>query len=183
MTASPAFLRPAATALFAGAVLALSSLSAQAGSANAVAQAAYDEASQLFERENYPAAVAAYDRALAADPAFKSALQDRGLAKLRGGDYAGAAADFSTLIARAKAPEETDEAYAYRGQARAGLKDYAGALADLGRAIELCPTCSYFYFNRGKVRLQMGAKTEAKADLTEAADRGVEEAMELLEGL
>ena len=183
MTAFQFPFRSTTLALLTGAVLALSAPGAGAGSANAAAQAAYDEASQLFERENYPAAVAAYDRALAADPAFKSALHDRGLAKLHGGDYAGAATDFSTLIERAKAPAETDEAHAYRGQARAGLKDYAGALADFDRAIELCPTCGYFYFNRGKVRLQMGAKAEAKADLNEAADRGVEEAMELLEGL
>lgn len=183
MPSFPGFLRSSTTALLVGAVLTVSSLLAQAGSANVAAQAAYDEAGRLFEQENYPAAVAAYDRALAADPAFRSALHDRGLAKLHGGDYAGAAADFGTLINRAKAPEDADEAYAYRGQARAGLKDYAGALADLDRAIELCPTCGYFYFNRGKVRLQMGAKAEAKTDLTEAADRGVEEAMELLEGL
>lgn len=183
MTFAPADLRSAAMALLAGAVLALSSLSARADSANAAAQAAYDEASRLFEQENYAAAVPAYDRALAADPAFTSALHDRGLAKLHGGDYAGAVADFGRLIERAQTSSEADEAYAYRGQARAGLKDYTGALADLDRAVELCPTCRYFYFSRGKVRLQMDDQAGAKTDLSEAVDRGVDEAMELLEGL
>jgi tetratricopeptide (TPR) repeat protein len=147
---------------------------------SAEAKAAYSQAGVHFEAEDYAGAIALYDQAIKADPDFISAYHDRGLAKLNLKDFKGALSDFQAILKREK---NNDEALAYRGDAKAGLGDLKSALADYDRAIEMCPTCAYYYFGRGKLHLQAGDKAKAKLDLQEALDRNILDAEALMQGL
>ncbi|MEM6438088.1 MAG: tetratricopeptide repeat protein [Pseudomonadota bacterium] len=96
-------------------------------------------------------ALAAYDRAVAADPTFTPAYANRALSRARRGRVEEAIADWSEVIARA--PRDGD---ALLG--RAGLHLVAGrpaqALADADAGLRLAPRSSDLHYTRG---LALGA--------------------------
>jgi tetratricopeptide (TPR) repeat protein len=108
-------------------------------------------------------AEAAYDVCLALSPDFYWGHFNRGLARHRQRDYAGAVSDFGAAI-RLR-PTATD-AYVNRALARQGLQDYAGAVADLARALDGGAPQTRIYFIRARVHTLMKNPEAAKADMT-----------------
>ena len=71
---------------------------------------------------------------------------NRGVAKLKLGDYEDAIADYDQAIALN--PDDAD-AYYNRGIAKRGLGDHDSAIADFDQGIELKPDDGEAYFLRG----------------------------------
>jgi tetratricopeptide (TPR) repeat protein len=65
--------------------------------------------------------------------------------------------------------------------AKYSLKDYPGALADYNKVLELAPSNSLAYFNRGVTKNNIGDKTGACEDWKKAAELGESEAFALIE--
>ena len=100
-------------------------------------------------REDLDLAIEDFSKVLALDWNQKSAHYNRGAAKAKKGDVAGAIADFTEEIE--KYPEH---AYAYmaRGSMRQELGDVKGAIADCSAAIKLDSRNYYAYSVRGMAR-------------------------------
>lgn len=79
---------------------------------------------------------AAFDRALAACPAFPFASCSRGTARLDRGDLAGAEADLTDALRLAP---ELGDAWFLRGMVRLDRGDGPGAAADIERALAIAP--------------------------------------------
>ncbi len=93
--------------------------------------------------KNYTDAIAAYDKALAHDPADALALRDRGEARFELSEFDAAIADFEK--ARALSPQLPlyaflAKAFEARGEARAQQGKYKEAAADFSRLLEIWPT-------------------------------------------
>jgi tetratricopeptide (TPR) repeat protein len=88
----------------------------------------------LFRLGKFPAALNAFDQALAADPSLLVAHQLRGETLLELGQVAEAVAALDRYLA--KGPPSALAARA-RGLGRAKLGDYAGAIEDYSRALEI----------------------------------------------
>ena len=80
-------------------------------------------------------------------PEDAKAYTNRGVAKLKLGDYRGAIADFDRAIELN--PDAAAACYG-RGGAKSKLGDYEGAIADYSRAIEIKPDYADAYTNRGQ---------------------------------
>jgi serine/threonine protein kinase/tetratricopeptide (TPR) repeat protein len=107
-------------------------------------------------------AEAAYDACLALAPEFYWSYFNRGLARHRQRDYAGAVSDFDAAL-RLR-PAATD-ACVNRALARQGLQDYAGAVADLTRALDGGAPQTRVYFIRARLHALMKDPAAAKADM------------------
>jgi serine/threonine protein kinase/Tfp pilus assembly protein PilF len=107
-------------------------------------------------------AEAAYDACLALAPEFYWSYFNRGLARHRQRDYAGAVSDFDAAL-RLR-PAATD-ACVNRALARQALQDYAGAVADLTRALDGGAPQTRVYFIRARLHSLMKDSAAAKADL------------------
>lgn len=96
-----------------------------------------DEAAQFFlkgneqlQKREYKEAIRYYTEALAKKPDFADAYNNRGLAKFRNDDRAGALADYNQAI---EVDPDFSTAYFNRAEARLETGDAAGSLADLER--------------------------------------------------
>jgi tetratricopeptide (TPR) repeat protein len=105
--------------------------------------------------------------AIAANPGYYPAYNNRGVARYRMGTYQGAIEDFSKAIELAP-----DSALAYnnRGLARVKIKDFDGAVKDFTIAIELEPGNASVYFNRGIALARKGNFHKAIMDFEQAAN-------------
>ena len=118
----------------------------------------------LCKREgNLDDAVAAYDRALSADPKNRAALYNRAWARRQTGDLRGAAADGRILVElfpqEAGAHFELGAALLVLGKEREALREY-------DRALELDPDHLDSLLDRSMVRRSMGNLDGAIADST-----------------
>jgi tetratricopeptide (TPR) repeat protein len=92
---------------------------------------------------------------------------DRGITKVKGGDFNGAITDFSKAI---ELKPRYANAYNNRGSARHDTGDLKGAIADYTKAIELDPGLATAFYNRGRARKQKGDFQDAIKDLTKAVE-------------
>jgi tetratricopeptide (TPR) repeat protein len=97
------------------------------------------------------------------------AFYDSGIDKSTKGDYQGAIADFTKVIALY--PNES-KPYHYRGINKFNIKDYAGAIVDFDRAIGLNPKNADSYYMRGMARIGVKKRKEACADFQMANQLG-----------
>jgi tetratricopeptide (TPR) repeat protein len=92
---------------------------------------------------------------------------ERARALLTAGDYRGAAAAYTQIIA--VTPNDS-RAYEGRGQARNALKDFPGAIQDLNRALVLNPNSAVAFNLRGFARATSGDPKEALEDYSRAIE-------------
>ena len=114
----------------------------------------------LYENSNYQAAIAAYNKALAADPNSAAAYAGRCLAK-RGSSDTGAPQDCEKALQL-----DPNNADAYRGRSmiKRGNNDLQGALADADRSIALAPENYRSYLTRGLTKDALKDLSGALAD-------------------
>jgi tetratricopeptide (TPR) repeat protein len=109
------------------------------------------KAEEKFENGDFKGAVASLDQAIAINPKYADAYNNRGLVKVQKlNDVQGALADFNRAIA-------IDPKYGLAYNNRALLKadklnDVRGSLADYNQAIALNPKFSLAYYNRGTLK-------------------------------
>ncbi|MBL8134239.1 MAG: tetratricopeptide repeat protein [Anaerolineae bacterium] len=111
-------------------------------------------------------ALEAYAEAIRLDPAYRSALVNRGDLYLSLEDYASAIADYDRAI------EVGPSGYAHnrRGIAYFNLNDFAAAEVDFDAAFTLEPDESVFVRNRAAARFQLERYDEAAEDFAAAWD-------------
>ncbi len=105
-----------------------------------------DEGNTHYDAERYKEAIAAYDHAIALDPNYAAAYNNRGKAYLELKEYRLAIADYDRAI---QIDPNYVKAYFNRGNAYSDLKWYQQAIADYTRAIALDPMDALAYSGRG----------------------------------
>jgi tetratricopeptide (TPR) repeat protein len=109
--------------------------------------------------------IALFDDVIAKQPDIPWVYSNRGVARYRVGDYAGALSDFNRSL-------ELDPRFAlslyYRGVLSREAGDYPAALVDLDATISLVPDFAYAYNDRGKVRRALGDPDGALQDFSQA---------------
>jgi tetratricopeptide (TPR) repeat protein len=127
----------------------------------------YNMACDKVSSKNYRGAIADYSKAIALDPNFTNAYNNRGFCKRQLKDYKGAIADYSIAI---KFRPNTADAYNNRGSSKDEIKDYRGAIADYSKAIALQPNFADAYYSRGNSKLQLKDYIGAIADYSKAIE-------------
>lgn len=144
--------------------------------------------------KNYPAAIAALDKALEVDPRFTVALMARGYIrqmqasspsvetavetaveaelKRRGAmkEMADAVADYDAALA---INPRLVYAWFNKGNLYYALRDYTSAMQCYSEALRIDPEFGQAYYNRGISYLQLGNKRQAFIDLSKAGEAGV----------
>jgi len=110
-------------------------------------------------------AIADYDQAIALQPDYAEAYNNRGIAYGAKGDLAHAIADFDQVIALDR---DDAEVYNNRGIAYAAKGDFARAIADYDQAIALKPDLAEAYNNRGTAYYDKGDLGRAIIDYDRA---------------
>ena len=118
-----------------------------------------------YDAGKYEDAIAEYTQAIALDPKYAAAYNNRGAANNNLGKYAEAIADYDQAIAL---DPKYAVAYNNRGAAYDDLGKYAEAIADYTQAIALDPKDAAAYNNRGNAYADLGKYAEAIADYTQA---------------
>ncbi len=113
-------------------------------------------------------AAACYSNGIASWPRFHHFYLERGLIRLRQGDYGPARTDFDLAI---DLNPDLADAYINRALARRGLGDAAGAIADYTLALERATGQTRIYFMRAKARDQLGDRQGATRDRHEGLRR------------
>lgn len=111
------------------------------------------------------AAMAAFTKALEAEPAHAQAAYERGRLLLVIGEPENAIADFTTAVITDPA---FGRAYVGRAQAKLALKDAKGAVEDFNQAIAAAPKDFEVHVSRAAFRLKIGNIPGARADLETA---------------
>ena len=120
---------------------------------------------EKYNKGDYAAAIADFDRAIALKSDNPDYFNNRGLTKDNKGDNAGAIADYDRAIAL----KSDNYSYFYsRGLAKKLKGDYADAIADFDRAIALKPDYAPAYRMRGNIRQATGNFEVAIADYDKA---------------
>jgi tetratricopeptide (TPR) repeat protein len=111
-------------------------------------------AHQKYTQQNYRGALADYSQAIALNPKYAYAYNNRGFLKYFNlNDFQGALADYNQAISL---NPKFAIAYYNRGTLKQlRLNDFQGALADFNQAISLNPKYADAYNNRGTVRYPM----------------------------
>ena len=118
------------------------------------------------ELEEYPAAIAAFDKAIALNADFANAYYNRGYAYKDLGRFDLAQKDFDRTL-KLTAGEHIS-ALINRSIIYALRENYPEAIADLTQVVKLKPDEAIAYYNRALVNLTIGNKTAYIRDLTTA---------------
>ena len=118
-----------------------------------------------YDAGEYADAIAEYTQAIALDPKYAAAYNNRGAANNHLGKYTEAIADCTQAIIL---DPKYAAAYNNRGYANNHLGKYAEAIADYTQAIALDPKYAVAYNNRGNAYADLGKYAEAIADYTQA---------------
>ncbi len=131
------------------------------------ARAYYDRGNIRFEQQDYPGAIADYDRALALDPSLSRAFHNRGLAYALLGEYDAALRDYAQAI-------RLDPAYRRAYENRVRLLEQLTASSsdetllqqladDYGSLAQLIPEAEAPYrYRQGVILVQLGDRTAAR---------------------
>jgi tetratricopeptide (TPR) repeat protein len=133
------------------------------------ANALINRANQWNKKGDHARAVAEYDAVLAMHEArpllsrtgLLYAYNNRGIARLDGGEFDKAIADLSKAV---EIDPKFAAAYYNRGRAYNGKVDADPAIADFDKAIELAPRFAAAYFNRARAYRNKGEFTLAIGD-------------------
>lgn len=119
-------------------------------------------------KDDYPAAVAAFDEALAAAPGYGTALYERGGARYAQGDYEGAIQDYQAAQAAGKddASVAWDLGYSYYLLGR-----FDEAVQAHRKALQLDPRRVYVQLDLAVALLASGKTDEARAEYQKAKDQ------------
>ena len=120
-------------------------------------------------------AIADYTKAIELDPEYADAYKDRATAHFGNSDFSNAITDYTKAIQLD--PDDTN-LYNYRGLVHFGNSEVDQAIGDFSRAIQLKPDSADAYYNRGIIQLSLQNWEEAEADLTTAANNGLDIATE-----
>ncbi|MEM9981938.1 MAG: tetratricopeptide repeat protein [Bacteroidota bacterium] len=113
-----------------------------------------------------------YDKAIALNPQFTDAYNNRGEIKRKlQKDYEGAIKDYSKAI---QLDGKVAGIYFNRGLAEVAFKQHDEALADFTKTIELAPTVADAYYNRAALYWAQGYKGKACQDWAKAYELGKE---------
>lgn len=127
--------------------------------------ALYDQGLRAAGAGDVVAAMAAFTRALEADPSHAPSALARGRLFIMIGEPKLAVADLTTAVL---VEPGNALALALRGDAKANLKDEAGAVADYDAAVALAPENAEILVMRATHRLKAGALALAREDLVRA---------------
>ena len=117
-----------------------------------------------FKRsQDYRSSVAFYDAVIRANPNNSLAHSDRGIARYKSGDSAGALEDYDTAIRLAP---HNDKAFNNRGNMRFRLNDFVSAKKDYDEAIRLNPKSAEPYNGRAVIEFQTRQYAAAEEDFT-----------------
>jgi len=125
----------------------------------------YNVAVGLYSQGRIEESIAAYSRAIAADPDFGLAYNNRGYAEFTRGRYAEALADLDRAV---RLNPDDAVAHSNRGAVLGALQRYDEALASLTQAIALNPRTAQVFSDRAGIYLGLGDIAKAKADLDRA---------------
>jgi tetratricopeptide (TPR) repeat protein len=120
------------------------------------------EGQRLLSQMKFEEAAAAFDAAVAADPANPVLLASRGAALIALGRYDEAFADFDRAVALAP---DNPRLYFRRGMGRMAQKDFEAAAADFSRAIDLDHQYAVAFYSRGMAYDSLGREEESREDL------------------
>jgi Flp pilus assembly protein TadD len=126
---------------------------------------AYKLGMDLFNRQQFAAAVDSFTRAVALRPDWPNPLLDRGRAYQRQGDCLAAIRDFDQFL---KARPKNPFAHTYRGQCYVRLKDDNRALDDFNAAITLKPNALLALYGRAMLHMRRSSYAAAINDFNEA---------------
>ncbi|MGK7389761.1 MAG: tetratricopeptide repeat protein [Candidatus Cyclobacteriaceae bacterium M2_1C_046] len=118
---------------------------------------------ELFEKQEYMAAIVSLNQALEADPDNSQAYYLRGRIKEIFFDRHGAMQDYNLAIEK---NDSFEDAYFARGNNKYVLQDYYGAISDYSKTIELNPDHVDAYFKRGQAKHKLEAYEDAINDCT-----------------
>jgi tetratricopeptide (TPR) repeat protein/RsiW-degrading membrane proteinase PrsW (M82 family) len=121
---------------------------------------------QFAARGEYPRAIEAYGRALAAAPGRIDALSRRAAAYAASGQYAPALADVDSAL---RVAPDVIGLYVQRAEIDRARNDPAASLADLALALQRKPSDPELLAMRGQSRLEAGDSAGAYADLSAAS--------------
>jgi len=128
---------------------------------------AFSDGVRLYREGYYASARDAFDTAVREDPRNATAINNRGVARVRLGDLDGAVMDYTSAMqlapTDAEIPFNRGNAYAAAGNLPAAINDYT-------TAVTLRPTYTQAYFNRGTVRAAAGDVSGALTDWQWAVD-------------
>ncbi len=114
---------------------------------------------------DYSGAIADYSKAIAINPLYAVAYNNRGIAKYYLKNHQGAISDYNKAIA---IDPQLASAYTNRGAAKLDSNDYQGAMKDSNMAIAIDPQSVNAYMNRGIAKSYFGNHQEAIADYNKA---------------
>ena len=123
------------------------------------------EALDLHEAGKFKEAIAAYDKAIKANPNLAEAYFNRGNAHYDLGQNQQALKDYSEAI---RLNPQDSEAYFNRANVYRRLKQDKPALNDYGAAIKLNPNDARSYVNRGSILFDARRYSDAVKDFSEA---------------
>lgn len=121
----------------------------------------YLQGGDQAKKENFDAAIANFDKALALNPNYAEAYNSRGEARSRLRDYEGAIKDYNQAITL---DPKLAIAYSNRGASYHRSGKYKEAIKDYGQSIALDPDFTAVYSNRGAAYHKLGKKEEAIND-------------------
>nr|WP_242072302.1 tetratricopeptide repeat protein [Microcoleus sp. FACHB-68] len=125
-------------------------------------------ANHLLSSGDYEGAIAEYTALLQINPDSGYAYHNRGVARHRLKDFAGAIEDYMKAL-QLLSPDDPKiiKTLGYRGAARAALGDHAGALEDYTQVLQLDPNNTTTYNNRAATRHRLSDYQGAIEDYTQ----------------
>ncbi|MBW4497732.1 MAG: serine protease [Oscillatoria princeps RMCB-10] len=129
------------------------------------ATAHFSQGFALEQQGDLKGALAEYSQAIAMNPNYADAYNNRGVVRYDSGDKPAALADYNEAI---RINPNLASAYYNRGLVRYDSGDKPAALADYNQAIRINPNYADAYNNRGVVRYDSGDKPAALADYNQA---------------
>ena len=119
-----------------------------------------------YSKATYDRAIQDYDEAIRLNPSFADAFKNRGNAYYAKGNYDRAIQDYDEAI---RLKPGVAEIFSYRGRAYTQKGNYDRAIQDYDEAIRLDPSSDTF-FNRGRVRFDLGQFAASQSDFAKAAE-------------
>ncbi|GEM_PF-3300160 len=125
----------------------------------------FEQGETAYSKGNYQESVTNYDKAIALNPKYARAYNNRGLAYNSLGNYQQAIADYDKAI---ELNPDSADTYNQRGLAYHNIGNYEKAITDYSKAIELSPKSVIPYTNRGIAYTKLKDYEKAMADYATA---------------